>query len=262
MFKLALCIDEIVKLVLIFFISIVFYRATQLSFSICLILSSITTILIGIFLFYFKLRKSAKLTLKNEQIKKIESIETQFSNASKLELRKYFSKLLSIEPNSKGELIFKTEDNQKKLYIPFFHKKVFDLNDLLSIYRINKNRKIDEIIIMCANYNDEAIATSKNYKKIRYTILSLKDIYIQMIETSQIFPEITVETTKKEKMTLTKLKKYAFERKRSKSYFFCGIILLLSSYFVPLRIYYLIFSGLMFVSSLLCIILNKQKIDI
>lgn len=262
MFKLALYIDELVKLILIFFISIVFYRATQLSLSICLVLSSVTTVLLGILLFYFKLRKNAKVALKNEQLKKIESIGAQFSNASALELRKYFAKLLATEPNSKGELITKSKNNQKTLYIPCFDKKVFDLDDLLSIYRTNKNRKIDEIIILCANYNEEAAATTKNYKKIRYTLLSLKDIYLKLIEPTQIFPEIPIETATKDKMTLTKLKKYAFERKRSKSYFFCGIILLLSSYFVPLRIYYLIFSGLMFISSLLCIVLNKQKLDV
>ncbi len=261
MFKLAFYIDEIFKLILIFFISLVFYRATLLSFSICLLLAGLTTVIVGILLFYFKLKKDAKLSLKNEQIKKIETIKKQLNNASHLELRKYFAKLLSIEPNSKGELL-KTIDNQKILYLPYFKKDVFDLEDLLSIYRENKNRKINEVIILCANFTDDCFATSKNYKKIKYTIMNLKDIYLKLIEPTQIFPEITIEAPTKEKMTLVRLTKYAFERKRAKSYFFCGIVLLFSSYFVPLRIYYLIFSGLMFVSALLCILTNKRKSEI
>lgn len=261
MFKLAFYIDEIFKLVLIFFISLVFYRATLLPFSICLLLAGLTTIIVGILLFYFKLKKDAKLSLKNEQIKKIETIKTQLNNASNLELRKYFAKLLSIEPNSKGELL-KTAENQKILYLPCFEKDVFDLDDLLSIYRENKNRKINEVIILCTNFTDDCFATSKNYKKIKYTLMNLKDIYLKLIEPTQIFPEITIEAPTKEKMTFAKLRKYVLERKRAKSYFFCGIVLLFSSYFVPLRIYYLIFSGLMFTSSLLCILTNKRRSEI
>lgn len=261
MFKLAFFIDEIFKLVLIFFISLVFYRATLLSFSICLLLASSTTIIVGILLFYFKLKKDAKLFLKSEQIKKIETIKTQLNNASQLELRKYFAKLLSINPNSKGELL-KTTDNQKVLFLPYFEKDVFDLEDLLSIYKENKNRKIDEVIILCTNFSDDCLTTSKNYKKIKYTLMNLKDIYLKLIEPTHIFPEIQIEVAKKEKMTFAKLRKYVLERKRAKSYFFCGIVLLFSSYFVPLRIYYLIFSGLMFIFSLLCILTNKRRSEI
>lgn len=258
MFKLAFYIDEIFKLVLIFFISLVFYRATFLSFSLCLLWASLTTIIVGILLFYSKLKRDAKLSLKTEQVKKIETIRVQLNNASQLEMRKYFAKLLSIIPNSKGELM-KVTANQKALYIPCFEKDIFTLDDLLSIYRKNKNRKIDEVIILCTNFTDDCLATSKNYKKIKYTLINLKDIYLNLIEPTQLFPKITIETPTKEKMTLVKLKKYAFERKRTKSYFFCGIVLLFSSYFVPLRIYYLIFSGLMFASALLCILMNKRK---
>ena len=261
MFKLAFYIDEIFKLVLIFFISLVFYRATLLSFSICLLLAGLTTIVVGVLLFYIKLKKDAKLSLKNEQIQKIETIKMQLSNASHLELRKFFAKLLSLEPNSKGELL-KNVDNQKTLYIPYFEKEVFDLNDLLSVYRENKNRKIDEVIIFCTKFSDDCLATSKNYKKIRYIIMNLKDIYLKLIEPTQIFPEIAIEAPTKEKITLARLKKYAFERKRAKSYFFCGIVLLFSSYFVPLRIYYLIFSGLMFISALICIFIHNRKNEI
>lgn len=258
MSRLALYIDEIFKLGLIFLISLIFYRATMLTLAVCLFLASITTIIIGTILFYIKLKKKNKLLLKNEQIKKIENIKNQFINASRRELCSYFAKLLSAHLNNKCELI-KTIDEEKILYIPYFEKDLFDLDDLLSIYRKNKNKQISQIIILCSKYSDGCYATSKNYKKITYKLLNLNDIYLNLIEPTGIYPNIMTENVTKEKMNFSRLKAFVFERKRAKSYIFCGTILLFSSYFVPLRIYYLIFAGLLFLFALLCICVNKTS---
>lgn len=284
MYKLSFFIDEIFKLGLIFFISLVFYRAMGLSLTVCILVASITAISICLFFFYLKLKRDTKNALKAEQLNKIDKIKTQFQNASTTEIRTYLSELFNISPNAKGELI-KTENNycakneqeaknisnfkqgeknalnatRKILYIPFFHIDTFTPEKLQEIYRQNKNRKLQEIVILCNNYTSDCNVYIKNYQKIKYSILTLKELFTLYIEPLNIYPNIEVEIIPKEKMNFHKLKEHIFDRKRSKSYFFCGLILLFSSYFVPLKIYYLIFSGLMFTMSLISITLHKFK---
>lgn len=370
MFKLSFYIDEIFKLVLIFFILLVFYRAIRLSLTICLILSCTTAIAIALLLFYIKIKRNNTKLLKAEQLRKIDEIKTQFQNASKIELCNYLAKLLDLKQNSKRELTkrvptpefaparsprnsldiqppeppatnerttqtscataqikvtqsktaennlrsatslpatdaqaetqcnskfanykqtaspptqnsktaFKKSINQQnrddlqkkshssaspnsllELYVPCFNLDTLDVNDLLEIYRQNKNRRLSKVVILCNDYTVECATYAKNFQKIPYKLVSVRELFVSEIEKQNFYPNIEVETLSKEKMTLSKLKKHVFDRKRAKSYFFCGIILLFSSYFVPLRIYYLLFSGLMFISSLTCILTSKLK---
>lgn len=370
MFKLSFYIDEIFKLVLIFFISLVFYCAMRLGLTICLILSCATAIVIALLLFYIKIKRSNTKLLKAEQLRKIDEIKTQFQNASKIELCNYLAKLLDLKQNSKHELTkhvpapeiapdrsprnsldiqppeslatnkrpfqtsctavqsnvtqSKTSENSSKnattlpktntqatmqynsksasdtstinqtvknretsskesayqqsrsdlppkshsstspnslleLYVPCFNLDTLDVNDLLEIYRQNKNRRLSKVVILCNDYTTECATYAKNFQKIAYKLVSIKELFVSEIEKQNFYPNIEVETLSKEKMTLSKLKKHVFDRKRAKSYFFCGIILLFSSYFVPLRIYYLLFSGIMFISSLTCILTSKFK---
>ena len=256
--KLAFFIDEIFKLIIIFFISLVFYRAMYISFVLCLVLSSITTIILGILFYYLKTKRYSKKQLKLSQLKEIDKLKEQFSYASQTEISNFFKNLFNANINYKKEL---TIDDKKTVLKIFFDKDVLEVQDLKKIYRENKNRHITKVIILCNNFSDECAYLIKNFKKIEYTLININDLYINYIVPQNASPNFVVEKLPKEKLNLQKFKKYAFNKAKAKTYFFCGIILLFSSYFVPLRIYYLIFSGLMFISALLCFIFNIKKVN-
>ena len=256
--KIAFFIDEIFKTVIIFFISLVFYRAMMLSFTLCLILSSITSLLLGILFYFLKTKKDAKKQLKASQLKQIEQIKEQFSYASHNELNKFFKELFKAEQNYKKELVI---DDKKTIILPLFEKDLLDINDLKKIYRENKNRHIQKVLIICNNYTDDCIALIKNFKIIEYKLININDLYVEYLLPQKNFPNFNVERLPKEKFSFQKFKKYAFNRPKAKTYFFCGLILLFSSYFVPLRIYYLIFASIMFISALLCFVLNTKKVN-
>lgn len=256
--RIAFYIDEIFKTIIIFFISLVFYRAMMLSFTLCLILASITTVILAIIFYFVRTKRYAKKKLKISEMKQIENIKEQFSYASQSEINKFFKELFKAEINYKKELVI---DNKKTLILPLFDKDILDINDLKKIYRENKNRHIQKIIILCNNYSEDCISLIKNFKIIEYQIFNISDLYIEYLHPQNQFPTFAIEKLPKEKLTLKKIKKYAFNRSKAKTYFFCGLILLFSSYFVPIRIYYLIFASLMFISALLCFILNTKKVN-
>lgn len=257
MFKIGFFIDEIFKILLVFLISLVFFRTTLISFKLCLGLSCCTTLIICLLFFYIKLRKNKHRQFKKEQIKKIENIKLQLINASDLELRGYFKQLLNVECSKNGELI-QINNEEKILFIPFFCKETLEYGDLLQIYKKNKNRKLSKVTILCVNKTPECEILSKNYKKIEYEIITLPTLFKNYIEPSNKYPNIYVECPIKEKLTLARLKKHVFNRTRVKSYILCGIVLLFSSYFVPLKIYYLIFSALLFIMSLCSLVIDKK----
>ncbi len=256
--NLAFAIDEIFKLILIFFISLVFFRATSLTFTLCIILSSLVTFIICILLYFFKTKRLSKKQLKLSQIKAIENLIDQFSYASKTEIDNYFIKLFGAKKNYKKELII---DDNKIIILYNFNKENLEVNDIKTYYKENKNRHINKIIIICNNYSNNCINLIQNFKAIQYEIINMADLYIRFIEPNKNYPNFKIEKLPKEKLNFVKFKEYAFKKNKAKTYFFCGIILMFSSYFVPLKIYYLIFSGLMFVSALLCLILNNKKIN-
>lgn len=255
-FKLAFILDEIFKGILIFFISIVFFRAIRISFRLCLLFSALTTIFICILLFMLKTKRDDKKHIKVAELSKIAKIKEQFSFASKIEILNYLKTLFNAEINYKKEL---TLDDGKTILIPFYNKDTFELTDLKELYRENKNRRVTKVKILCFAYTEECKLLSQNFKKIEYEIIDFNELYTKYVKPQNLEPQFIIEKLPKEKMTFNRFKCYAFNKSKTKTYFLCGIILLFSSYFVPLRIYYLIFSGLMFISTLLCITLNIKR---
>ena len=254
--KLAFLIDEIFKLIIIFFISLVFFKATSLPFWLCIFLSSLLTIFLCVILYFLKTKRYAKKQLKINEINEIYNLKEQFSYASDTEIQHYLKKLFNAELNYKKEL---TINNKSTIISYNFDNHILNTEDIKHIYKQNKNRKINKVIILCNDYNDECKSFIKNFQKIEYEIVDIEELYINYIKPQNNFPTFEVEKVAKEKFSFSKFKKYAFNKRKSKTYFLCGIILLFSSYLVPLKIYYLTFSALMFISSLLCFILNAKK---
>ena len=254
--KLAFLIDEIFKLVIIFFISLVFFKATSLPFWLCIVLSSLLTLFLCVVLYFLKTKRYSKKQLKINEIKEIEKLKEQFSYASNTEIQHYLKKLFNAELNYKKELTI----NSKSTIINYnFDTPLLNTENIKTIYKQNKNRKINKVIIICNDYNDECKNFIKNFQKIEYEIMDVGDLYLNYIIPQNYFPNFEVEKIPNEKFSFTKFKKYAFNKRKAKTYFFCGIILLFSSYLVPLKMYYLTFSAIMFISSLLCFVLNTKK---
>lgn len=257
--KIAFFIDEIFKLIIFFFISLIFFRATNLSLGLSLLLSSIVTIILCVIFYIIRTKRLTKKQLSLTQLKEIDKLKDQFSYGSQIEIRNYLKKLFNAEKNYKNEL---TIDNKDTIILYNFDNKVLDCEEIKKIYRENKNRKIHKIIILCNSYSLDCKNLIKNFQKIKYEIIDISELYVKYILPEHSMPNFAIETIPKEKFNFNTFKKYAFSRHKSKTYFLCGLVLLFSSYFVPLRIYYLIFSALMFISSLLCIILNTKKVNI
>ena len=255
--KFAFYLDEFFKTVLIFFISLIFFRAFGLTFNLSLLFASIFTILLSILLYMLRTKNKDKQKMKLNDIKALNDIKEQFSFASENEIKNYFKSLLKANLNYKKEL---TIDNGEIVIKLCFDKELLQIEDIKKIYRENKGRKIKKVLILCYNYNEECKILTKNFKNIEYELMDLNKLYLTHIKQENNMPKFVFEKEPKEKLTLQRFKSIAFARNKSKTYFFCGLILLFSSYFVPLKTFYLIFSGLMFLSTLLCLIFNKKKI--
>ena len=119
------------------------------------------------------------------------------------------------------------------------------------LLEIIKTHKCSNITIFCLSFNNNLKQICNAFKNKTISLIDLEQLYNLFNQNN-----ITIDTSNidlsKHKITLLEILKNAVSRNKSKGYFISGLVLLFTSLIIPYKIYYVVFSTVLFALSLLC----------
>ena len=238
----------------IFFVWINFYIKKPLD---SLILAILLSIFADLFLILIANKKNNKYELKNKEIKDISLKSQVLLYSGKNFVMEFFEKALKLKfpvLNKCKDFFYIDNENGKTFFYPFYSKFSLTNNDLLNIINNingcnNLNLDDDKLIIFAVNYENEITSIINSFPKNSIIIFNEVATYKKFFQKLNSYPEntdlsINLKTPKLSKQELLNI---AFNKTKSKHYFFSGLILLIFSIFANYDLYYVIFSTLLFV---------------
>lgn len=158
-----------------------------------------------------------------------------------------FNSHLVLNPNTKNATLF----------IPLFFKNEVVDTDIQSAFIRAKQQNCKSVIICAKGFNQSAVLLASKLKDIEFDFFGTSKLYNEIIKPHPLPPKI-VDTTI-EKLSFKQLVFYAFSKKRIKNYIAFGLILLVSSFFVYNKLYYLISGTLLLVLCIVILSLPDKK---
>ena len=203
---------------------------------------------------WFKNKKNAykqAITISNDNLIRFKlSIQTM----SNLKLTSLIKKLIpaSYSPKISKEDITFTKNNETHVFSLYYSSQL-DESKLLEII---KTKKTNNLVVFCSNKDAKLISTAFKDKKIE--LINIEQLY-EIFNTKNIqIPTDNIDLNKS-KVSLNEVLKNSLSRNKSKGYFISGLVLLFTSLIIPYKIYYVVFSSVLFLLSLLCRIKPIQK---
>ncbi len=248
-----------VLLFLLFFCWIRFYTKNLFAS----IIGGICATFVCIFLFsIIKNKRNEKIQLNSKQKKLALDCALQLMFTSQGQVQKYFEtifkeKYKTTKTNGGLKIV---KENFCAFFFPAYSVEVLQPEHLAQI--ISFSSKISNQIFISVNQADnKTLELAKSIKNIKITIYNYMQTYEKIISKQNILPEQVIDTSIV-KPTYKQLIEYAFSPSRSKNYWALGLILLLSSFFVAFKIYYLISGSILILIGIIVKFLpNKHKND-
>ncbi len=255
-FKIINLIDKVFVTTAIFLIVfgwINFYlRSLWTSF----ILSTIISLALVYILYFFMERKQTKTKNEKASIERINLMFLAFKLSTKEEkirlLNQIYSK--SYQTKVKKGVLFYEKENKTHQIILATHIGKIDQHALLNLMDENID-KADCYEIICENseyLNTEILAGKK------VEIINKNHLY-SMFFNADIYPNVEILAKNINKPKFKDIVRQIFNPIKSKSYFFCGLILIFSSIILPYHYYYIIFGSMLLLFSVICKLLPKFK---
>ena len=233
-------------ILLIFFVWINFFiRNIFLSFLLSLFLSGVTIFII----IYLKNRKTNKSNLKFNQQQSLAKFKLAIQSSSSQKLISILKQLIpqNCPVKIKQGNIYFTSKEKECVFIPFYSQ---DLNDTL-ILNLIKNINLSNITIFCSNYSKEAKYISSIFNNKTINLVSLDELYVLTTQKKIKVNTENIDLTKP-KISIKEILINSIKKDKAKGYFISGLVLLFTSIIIPYKIYYVIFSSILILLSIIC----------
>ncbi|MBQ7339771.1 MAG: hypothetical protein IJW43_02820 [Clostridia bacterium] len=206
----------------------------------------------GVFFRWFnKKRTFNKITLAEQ--KKARLSLTQLAFMSDLELCSLFYSAfskLNLKPQRRGNKIFLPEKN----CLVFFCFSLDGIRKSQVIKYYNLLQKNQTAVIFGREFSSEIKDFCRYFENKIILVDGEKTFFT--LKKADVFPEnkILFFVEKKKTFDFSLL----LHKKRAKNYFIFGLLFLLYSFIVPIKLYYIILGSLLLIFSLLCALFGKQ----
>ncbi len=225
-----------------------------LNSTLSLILSVTISLILGLMFFKIFKKKSGKKALKKEEEKQLKETLIRLSFMKKSSQLKLFERAFS-------KLNVKTEIINGRLRLPHYGAVIFlrfDFDNIRKSEFIKFCNVLngDEIgVVFSSDFSSEIKNFAINFDgKIK--LFSGREVY-ELLKKASTLPENEVYFFKERE------KKWDFSlllnKKRAKNYFFFGVIFLLYSFIVPIKIYYIIVGSLFLIFSLTVKLFGREE---
>ncbi len=253
----------ILKCGLIFLISYIWLRYFLSNTLYSILLSIAFTIIVQWISIAIGKRKNAKTSLK---IKEKEDAENMFlsllteENSLNFFLQLALSrhKLSSIQ---KDFVVIDNGESGKVALVPFIKLSPLLPDDIAQIIKKCGQYCPNKIIITCNEYEKSCNSFAKNFNQ-DIVLIDKFETYALLYKEYDFYPEITTQYKKPQKLSFKDLLASAFTRTKTKNYLFCAVVILISSYWVGMNLYYCITASVLLLFALISFInpkYNKKK---
>jgi len=245
--KFSYIIDFIFKVVSIFLISFIWIRLFEHNLTLIIIYSALITLVLSLISTIISVKKIKKENLSNEENLNFKNAIYKLNFYSKPQLLTFFNNMIKNKfKTTKNTDFILLENDNKKIGLFFnFNFETTDKNFISLIYRKIKVNKLNKVLIFSNDFTKETKELCENFKDIKFSLLNASDTYKFMKKYNSL-PSNEIEQVKKTKYKFKDFLYIAFNKSKTKRYFFTGIIFLISSIFMRYNIYYLVFTTLMF----------------
>ncbi len=243
--------DAFFRILIIFLACFVWCRYFINNIWLSLVVTIICTILIDLSINIIRNKKQKKKSVLKEEDEKIQQYINTFIFSEDSYSINFFYELAKLkhQAQKKSKFIEIFHTNKKIILFPYFIYRDFNTDDLVLIYNQIKKETSTRLVI-CTNKVDSNTIKLAQKLPLEIYVLDGNQIYEKLLTKYNYFPPLT-KLKSEAKLEFKDLISYALNKKRTKGYFIASVVLLLSSFFVPYKIYYVIMSTILLVLSLI-----------
>ena len=209
----------------------------------------------GLIFLLIKNKKKNDGQLTKQQLKHLDEVMSQLAFSDLAYNIKFFSEAFSktYTVTSYKDYLTVTHEKQTTIVFPFMRLIKLTTADLSEMYAsvttLHPNSPFLILTIEGAVKSAEDTALSLAERKV--TILSKNEIY-KMLGELDAYPPVTVVIKKKNRKKITEILSGALSPKLSKRYLMIAGFMFLTSFFVPMSIYYIIFASFIAILAIAC----------
>ncbi|MDD4686331.1 MAG: hypothetical protein PHI76_03525 [Clostridia bacterium] len=244
-------ITTIIRISLIFLLFFIWVRYYVDSLVLTIIITSVLTLAFDFLLIYLNKKKNIKASLKKEEIAMAEGFCNNFIFNKKTTALNFYFQLLQKEfsPIKKTEFIIFEKNNKNFILFPYYKFNKLNGEDL--VYVFNKVKSFDfDKVILCVNDVDANIKEIADKLPAKFIILNKYESYEKLMKKCNIFPSEIFNFNEKTNLKFENFLELSLNKKRASGYIFASIVLLISSFFVKVTIYYLVMSSVLLLLSI------------
>ncbi len=216
------------------------------------VLSAMLSALIGLMAFKILSSKKSARASKAKKDKEYLNAMTQFAFMTKADVCTFFKSLLEKQGYKveKRRSYIKIKDKNALIAFGYGFDAVTK-TDVVKAYNL-KNQS-DTVYLLAEKFTDEVKVFSSRFDNLK--LADGNDVYSYLKE-KDFLPK-TKYSFKQNKFDKLKALKSLLGRKNSKRFALFGITFLIMSYFVPIKLYYIIVGGIFCTLSLICLLFGK-----
>lgn len=241
-----LIVSRIFRIFLIFMLFFIWVRFYEKNLTFALAYTAILTFAFDCLLNFIIKKRDTRANLKNSELKNAENYCNYFIFNNKQESVLFYSKLLSEQFPiiKKTDYIVFENDSEVCVLYPLYSYDKLKISDIITINNISKKTNCKKIII-CASDYENGVREFATRLPIKIILLNKYESYEKLMKKFNYFPKETLNFATTKNQTFKNILAYSFNRKRAKGYIFASLVLILSSFFVKISIYYLIISSVL-----------------
>ncbi len=155
---------------------------------------------------------------------------------------------------TKGDINFVKNDMSNTFTFCFSNLSEDKLLELI------KTKSTTNLTIFCNTFDEKFTYITKAFKNRTINIITLEQLF-DIFNDNNIEIDTSNINLTNTKTTFKQMLKKSISRNKSKGYFISGLVLLFTSIIIPFRLYYVIFSSILFALSLICRFKPTPKIN-
>lgn len=255
---LSTILTSIIRMSLIFLISLVWTNDITHNSYVSIIISIVVCVCIEVIIILISHKKNIKSTIsKKEQIIK-DDWQTILSLQSQTEVCNTITNLIKEkEIVNKNSYVIIT--NTDTLIYPIFHKDAIQKVDVNIAYNISKIENIKNVKIFCNSIDDQSKLLISKIGDKNITICDMDTLYNEYIKPNSIPYPNNIELKHPKPKTSHEYLNIIFNKKLTKNYIFGGILILFASFFTKYSLLYEIMGTLMIICACICLIKKQDK---
>lgn len=246
-------ISHAFRVMLLFLLAFIWVRFYQRNLGLAVLYSAIICIIMDLLLCAILKRRELQTTLKNDEIKRAQGFASHFAFSDGAVALGFFNKLLSKQfpVQKKTKYLWWENEGGLAVLYPLFQFDSTKIRDLFTIYNsIKLSRRPDKIIVCSGQFDSETIAFARR-SPVNFVLLDQFETYEKLMKPQNFFPDEKQVLKPKKSGGWQAVLEYALSRKRTKAWLMSSLLLIFSSFFVRVSVYYLIISSVLLVLAIL-----------